>query len=101
MMISASSRKYQAPTEFEAFARQFHQDIMEDVSTEEELIDWVLSPLKDNAERQRLRAYLDSITQDDVTDEELRKLWYSSSADFIFYDGAELRAFLKRVRARL
>ena len=100
-MIKANSRKYQAPPEFETFARQFHQDIMDDVSTEEALIEWALSPFKENAERERLRAYLDSITRDDVTDEELRKLWWASRADFVFYDGAELRAFLKKVRARL
>lgn len=35
---------------------------------------WFLSPLKENAERQRLRAYLGSITRDDGTDEDLRKL---------------------------
>ncbi|MBE7180976.1 MAG: hypothetical protein INR71_07165 [Terriglobus roseus] len=74
---------------------------MDDASSEEELIEWTLSPLKKNAERQRLRAYLDSITQDDVTDAELRKLWWSSSADLIFYDGAELRTFLRKVRDRL
>jgi hypothetical protein len=86
---------------FKTFASQFHQDIMDDASSEEELIEWALSPLKKNAERQRLRAYLDSITQDDVTDAELRKLWWSSSADLIFYDGAELRTFLRKVRDRL
>jgi hypothetical protein len=87
--------------EFKTFASQFNQDIMDDASSEEELIEWALSPLKKNAERQRLRAYLDSITQDDVTDAELRKLWWSSSADLIFYDGAELRTFLRKVRDRL
>ncbi|EIZ82592.1 hypothetical protein WYO_4802 [Methylobacterium sp. GXF4] len=74
---------------------------MEGFSTEDAVIQWILSPFKDETEGGRLKAYLDTLTQDDVSDEELRKLWWSSEADIVFYDGAELRAFLKRVRDRL
>ena len=87
--------------EFDEFTRQFYQDLMEDIATEEEIITFALSPFSDNSKRTRLRSYLGSITKDNVSNEELRKLWWSSLADVVFYDGAELRAFLERVRDRL
>ncbi|MCJ2114326.1 hypothetical protein MKK64_24485 [Methylobacterium sp. E-025] len=87
--------------EFCDFSLQFYQDLLDDVSSEEEMIRTVLSPLKDAEKRARLREYLGSITADEFSDEDFRKLWWSSSADIVFHDGAELRGFLKRVRDRL
>jgi hypothetical protein len=101
IIIQSASRPSVKSSEFDTFTRQFHQDLMEYFSTEDAVIQWILSPFKDETERGRLKAYLDTLTQDDVSDEELRKLWWSSEADIVFYDGAELRAFLKRVRDRL
>ena len=86
---------------FREFTAQFYQDLMDDVRSEAEMIETVLSPIRDGDERAELRTFIDTITRDDVSDEQLRKLWWSSSADIVFYDGAELRAFLKRVRDRL
>lgn len=60
--------------EFDEFTLQFYQNLMEDVSTEEEIVNFVLSPVKSEMHRARLRAYLDSIIQDDVSNEQLRKL---------------------------
>lgn len=88
-------------SEFDEFTRQFYQDLMEDITTDNEMIEFTISPFTDSEKRARLRAYLDSITKEDISDEDLRKLWWSSFADIVFYDGAELRAFLKRVRDRL
>lgn len=87
--------------EFIDFTSQFYQDLLDDVSSEDEMIDTVLSPFKDKSERMKLRDYLDIITANEFSDDDLRKLWWSSSADIAFYDGAELRAFLKRVRNSL
>ena len=101
IIIQSASRPLVKSSEFDTFTRQFHQDLMEDFSTEDAIIQWTLSPFKCDTERGRLKTYLDTLTQDDVSDEELRKLWWSSEADIVFYDGAELRAFLKRVRDRL
>ncbi|WP_010684310.1 hypothetical protein [Methylobacterium mesophilicum] len=88
-------------TEFLEFSLQFYQDILDDVSSEDEMIDTVLSPLKDEGKRINLRKYLDTITSDQISDEELKKLWWSSSADVVFHDGAALRTFLRKVRDRL
>ncbi|WP_419830840.1 hypothetical protein [Methylobacterium sp.] len=101
IIIQSASRPLVKSSEFDTFTRQFHQDLMDDFSTEDAIIQWILSPFKDDTERGHLKAYLDTLTQDDVSDEELRKLWWSSEADIVFYDGAGLRAFLKRVRDRL
>ncbi|MFC6026436.1 MULTISPECIES: hypothetical protein [Methylobacterium] len=87
--------------EFIEFTLQFYQDLLDDVSSEDEMIDTVLSPIKGDTKRANLRNFLDVITQDKISNEELRKLWWSSSADVVFHDGAELRAFLIRVRHRL
>ncbi|WP_238272644.1 hypothetical protein [Methylobacterium cerastii] len=87
--------------EFRELILQFYQDILDDVSSQEELISTVLSPLKDEAKRARLRDYLSLVTSDNFSNDELKNLWWSSSADIVFYDGAELRIFLKRVRDRL
>ncbi|WP_267422936.1 hypothetical protein [Methylobacterium sp. GC_Met_2] len=57
--------------------------------------------MKDKGDRQKLGIFIDMITREDISDVELRKLWWTSPADIAFYDGAELRAFLKRVRDRL
>jgi len=89
------------PAEFLEFSLQFYQDLFDDVSSEEELIDTVLSPFKDKEKRSSLREYLELITKNEFSDEELKTLWWSSSADIVFYDGAELRGFLERVRDRL
>lgn len=86
---------------FREFTAQFYQDLMDDVRSEAEMIETVLSPIRDGDERAELRTFIDTITRDDVSDEQLRKLWWSSSADIVFYDGAEPRALLKRVRDRL
>ena len=86
------------PAEFLEFSLQFYQDLLDDVSNEEDLIRTVLSPFKDKEKRARLKKHLEFFIGDEFSDEELRKLWWSSSADVVFYDGAELRAFLKRVR---
>ncbi|TXM67398.1 MULTISPECIES: hypothetical protein [Methylobacterium] len=89
------------PLEFLEFSLQFYQYLLDDVSSEDELIRTVLSPFKDKEKRARLKEQLEFFIGNEFSDEELRKLWWSSSADFVFYDGAELRAFLKRVRDRL
>ena len=87
--------------EFREFSLQFYQDILDDVSSEEELISTVFSPFKEEQKRARLREYLGFITGNEFSNEELKKIWWSSSADIVFYDGAEVRGFLKRVRDRL
>lgn len=87
--------------EFLELSLQFYQDLLDDVSSEEEMIETILSPLKDEGKRTNLRKYLDLITSDQIADEELRKLWWSSSADVVFHDGAALRAFLRKVRDKL
>lgn len=87
--------------EFREFTSQFYQDILDDVSSVDEMIDTVLSPMKDKSDRQKLRIFIDIITREDISDVECRKIWWASPADIAFYDGAELRAFLKRVRDRL
>ncbi|MCJ2061768.1 hypothetical protein MKK63_03495 [Methylobacterium sp. J-088] len=87
--------------EFRVFTSQFYQDLLDDVSSVDEMIDTVLSPMKDRGDRQKLGIFIDMITREDISDVELRKLWWTSPADIAFYDGAELRAFLKRVRDRL
>lgn len=60
--------------EFLELSLQFYQDLLDDVSSEEEMIETVLSPLKDEGKRTNLRKYLDLITSDQIADEELRKL---------------------------
>ena len=87
--------------EFREFSLQFYQNLLDDVSSEEELLRIVLSPFKYEQKRADLRKYLNYIIGNEFSDEELKKLWWSTSADFMFYDGAELRDFLKRVRDRL
>lgn len=91
----------QQPPEFKKFSLQFYSGILDDVETEEELIDSVLSPFSDTQQRACLRSYLDAITQDHVDDKELQKIWWSSSADTVFHDSAGLRELLRRARDRL
>ena len=91
----------QQPPEFKEFSLQFYVGILDDVETEDELIDSVLSPFSDTQQRACLRSYLDAITQDHVDDKELQKIWWSSSADTVFRDSAGLRNLLKRARDRL
>lgn len=90
--------------EFKTFALHFIQD-MDLVSTnEEEMYDFVLGPFQgaDRGDaRARLRASLDALTDESVSDVELEKIWRSSDADIIFADGPALRAMLKGARARL
>ncbi|TXN62596.1 hypothetical protein FV230_21555 [Methylobacterium sp. WL6] len=91
----------QLPREFEKFSRQFYSGILDDVETEAELIDSVLSPSSNPQQRARLRSYLDEITRDHVDDRELQEIWWSSSADTVFRDSAGLRELLRRARDRL
>ncbi|MCJ2073739.1 hypothetical protein MKK75_33945 [Methylobacterium sp. J-030] len=78
------------PAEFREFTSQFYQDLLDDVSSLDEMIDTVLSPMKSQSDRQKLGIFIDTITRDDISDTELRKIWWSSPADIAFYDGAEL-----------
>lgn len=91
----------QTPPEFEKFSLQFYSHILDDVETEEELIDSVLAPFSDAHQRACLRSYLDAITQDHVDDKELQRIWWSSSADTVFRDSTGLRELLRRARDRL
>ena len=86
--------------EFKKFSLHFFQDIDLVVGTEEELYAFVLGPFK-GAERVRLRDFLDTVTQDSVSDEARQTLWWASAAEVAFSDGADLRAVLKRARDRL
>ncbi|TXM91285.1 hypothetical protein FV232_04460 [Methylobacterium sp. WL30] len=90
----------QLPPEFEKFSLQFYSGILDDVETEEELINSALSPFSNPQQRARLRSYLDEITRDHVDDRELQEVW-SSSADTVFRDSAGLRELLRRARDRL
>ncbi|MEL6060696.1 MULTISPECIES: hypothetical protein [unclassified Methylobacterium] len=91
----------QQPPEFKKFSLQFYSGILDDVETEEELIDTVLSPFQDEQQRSRLRSYLNTIIQDDIDDKELQSIWWSSSADTVFRDSFGLRQLLKMARDRL
>ncbi|MCJ2066464.1 hypothetical protein MKK63_27760 [Methylobacterium sp. J-088] len=91
----------QQPPEFKKFSLQFYSGILEDVENEEELIDSVLSPFSDPQQRARLRSYLDAITRDDIDDQELQAIWWSSSADTVFRDSYGLRQLLKMARDRI
>lgn len=86
--------------EFETFSGRFFQDIDAEVSNEDEMYAFVLSPFK-GEERVRLRTFLDAITRDSVSDAELQTLWRSSPADVVFHDSAYLRAMLRGARDRL
>lgn len=62
IIIQSASRPSVKSSEFDTFTRQFHQDLMEYFSTEDAVIQWILSPFKDETERGRLKAYLDTLT---------------------------------------
>lgn len=87
--------------EFNKFAEQFFVGILDEVNTEEDLINMTLQPFKSSSSRAKLRACLDEITDDSFSSEDLRKLWWSSPADTVFHDGEQLRRFLRAVRDRL
>jgi hypothetical protein len=89
------------PPEFKKFSLQFYSGILEDVETEDELIDAVLSPFSNTQQRARLRSYLDTITQDSIDDKELQNIWWASSADTVFRDSYGLRQLLRMARDRL
>lgn len=92
----------QHPPEFKEFTLQFYVGILEDVESEDDLIDSVLAPFSNSRQKSaRLRSHLDRITQDDVDDKELQNIWWSSSADTVFRDSAGLREMLKKARDRL
>lgn len=86
--------------EFHRFGLQFIQDIELMGNSLEELLHNVLSPFR-GEERTRLRAFLDEATKDNVSDEDLQKLWNSTPSDVYFRDTSELRAMLKTARDRL
>ena len=83
----------QASPEFAIFCQQFIQDIHLIASTEEEAIEWALSPL-DREARTRLRDFIGMIIDKDFPDDELQRLWHSTPADIYFRDTRDLRKML-------
>lgn len=87
--------------EFDQFAGQFFVGILDEINTEEDLIKMTLQPFTSSSSRTKLRTYLDEITNDRFSGEDLRKLWWASPADTVFHDGEQLRSFLRAVRDQL
>ncbi|WP_342149506.1 hypothetical protein [Methylorubrum sp. SB2] len=52
-------------------------------------------------DRIRLKAFLNDIVQETVSDQELDKLWRSVNDEIYFPEGGHLRAMLKDARDRL
>lgn len=86
--------------DFSKFAEQFYSHVLDDVESKDELIELALTPFTDIKHRVRLRAYLDEITSDRNSGDDLKRIWWSSPADTVFHDGEELRTFLRMVRDR-
>ncbi|MER2267015.1 hypothetical protein [Methylobacterium oxalidis] len=86
--------------EFEKFTRHFIQDLDIVAKSEEDMYAFVLGFIQ-GEERVRLRAFLDAVTQDSVSDMELQELWWASEAEVTFGESAHLRAMLKEARDRL
>ncbi|MFC6788461.1 hypothetical protein ACFQE0_01755 [Methylobacterium komagatae] len=87
-------------TAFHEMAEQFYQDILEDCLNENELINFVLSPFRDQSKRERLRAYLDYALSTEISDDELLQIWLSTPTNIV-YDKKHLRALLAKIRGRL
>lgn len=87
--------------EFMELSRRLHQDITDVCADEASMIRFAISPFKENAKRAKLRAYIDEVISERISDQDLQRIWWSSAADIVFNDGKSLRAFLSRVRDSL
>lgn len=82
------------------FGKYFIQDIDLINPTFNGFLNFVLRRFKGD-DRTRLRVFLDDVTQESVSDDELQRLWNATQADIYFRTGADLRAMLKTARDRL
>lgn len=83
-------------SEFVTFASHFHQDILLDHSSAEEILAEATSSFDDN-QRRTLSLFLGSILAT-KRDEELEQFWHDSGAEIGFHGPGQLRAFLDGVR---
>ena len=86
--------------EFERFGLHFHQDITLIADSLDRLMEMVLAPFK-GAARRRLKAFIGDLLRDDVSDDELQRLWHATPADIYFHHANELRTMLREAHDRL
>jgi hypothetical protein len=85
------------PNSFLALASWFHQDILYEYSSMDAVASGCITHL-DAAGSAELSAYLAELVASDASDDELRKLWSDSGAE---WGTAPMRPFLQRVLAQL
>lgn len=90
----------QPTSEFHIFAGRFIQDIQLIAKNMDELMRFVLSPLKGDA-RTRLKSFLGDLLYEGMSDEELQRLWHATPADIYFHHAHELRLVLREAYDRL
>lgn len=83
-------------TEFVTFASHFHQDILLDHGSIEEILTEATASF-DDGQRQRLAVFLGSILAT-KNDDDLERFWHDSGAEIGFREAQQLRAFLDGVR---
>lgn len=85
------------PVSFLAFSSWFYQDIRHDYPSFDAAVSAYIARL-DAAGSAELSAYLGELVASDASDDELRKLWSDSGAE---WNMQPIRPFFERVQARL
>ena len=86
--------------EFKKFCLHLHQDVLILNSSLQEMIDYALKGLSEE-ERRSLASYFRFLVADDISDQDLERVWETGGSDLDIGSGAEIRYFLREALGRM